>query len=166
MADIVRLRARPVRKVCEGIVNIAVFLDLSEAVILTPNVVELLKETERCNFLSIGVCNTKGKSLRGQVVDTWDTPHVAVVSEVIGTLGNRVENVVLVDRGRRLADEGENELTSTSCNGKGGDHPGSLDIETPELPQNERMANTDRLAAEQRNFPSLPALESGETGQG
>jgi hypothetical protein len=141
VVDVVRLHVKPALQSDESIVNIAppvrawfaVVPDLNESVILTPHVVSLLREVARYNVLSprdINVANCRNAA--GDESD--DLAAVQVVHDDVqhqnASACNNVDMNMVLET---------NDF---------------LDPERPQQLHNDRVADTDTLAQEQKACPS------------
>jgi hypothetical protein len=142
VVDVVRLHVKPALQSDESIVNIAppvrawfaVVPDLNESVILTPHVVSLLREVARYNVLSprdVNVANCRNAA--GDESD--DLAAVQVVHDDVqhqnASACNNVDTNMVLET---------NDF---------------LDPERPQQLHNDRVADTDTLAQEQKACPSL-----------
>src|SRR6218665_1378817 len=157
---VVRLHLRPRLEGATGLVNIAPVVrvwaaavpNLSEAVILTPSVVSLLKETARYTVLAI---------------DRAEVAQTSAEQGIIGIVGETVQVDAPDDNGSgREGDQGaDNVNTGTAqdtaisdleVNNSDGamSGPAFLDVDVPEN-SSDRVADVDTLAREQRACISL-----------
>jgi len=156
--NVVRLNVKPVSSVQRGIVNIAptvrvwfaVVPGLNESVILTPNVVSLLQDVSRYNVLSLDAQNithdvyddvncSLGINTSDEIIVDVNAQSSALGSETTANI-SAVENIV----GKTGSEAKE---SSQDCN--------TAEFFDIERPKQERVADVETLATEQRDCPSL-----------
>ena len=163
MVNVVRLHVKPVSNECDSVVNIApsirvwfaVVPGLNEAVILTPTVVSLLQEVVRYNVLSANVVVSDDRDVNC----SERTDGQSNVSQTAAVNYSYSDQSVLVCS-NEIDDNGKDQLSELS--------PDFLDVEQiSKTHNNERVADTETLAAEQKSCPSLQSYwEMAEQNKG
>ena len=146
IVDVVRLNVKPALESDNSVVNIAppvrawfaVVPELNESVILTPNVVSLLRETARYNVLSPCLPNASIDDCDDEVNIDSDNCCATSVNDA-----EKNQNVTEVGTSVNVAPHADAESTDF------------IDIENPQSVDNDRVADSVTLAAEQKACPSL-----------
>ena len=154
IVDVVTLHVKPViDKQQAGIINIApsvrvwfaVVPNLNEDVILTPNVVELLKTIAHYDVLSSPLIESVAIGVESANADET-VDHVTPAMLVEPDIGGRTEQEGVHIETMRASES----LDSTAVEIE------SADFVDPDQLSNERTAHSELLADEQRNCPTLP----------
>src|SRR6218665_1086373 len=162
LVGVVCLHVRPALSESEGLTNIApairvwfaVVPNLSEAVILTPAAVSLLKDTESYSVLAVSQSEAAKASDQQQ--------HSTVVAHPTDVSREECEAEDNQERGESLVEDfqsGQEANTSISSdevsNGAGEQQTVFLDIDAPETFSKDHEADTSTLAREQRGCDTL-----------